>query len=43
MLNELYSLEETPLQKLHREREETESKLKNIDNQIAELEKDEKN
>mgnify|MGYP000408808993 FL=1 len=28
MLNELYSLEETPLQKLHREREETESKLK---------------
>ena len=43
MLNELYSLDETPLQKLHREREETESKLKNIDNQIAELEKDEKN
>lgn len=43
MLNELYSLDETPLQKLHREREETKSKLKNIDNQIAELEKDEKN
>lgn len=43
MLNELYSLGETPLQKLIREREETESKLKNIDNRIAEIEKDEKN
>ena len=43
MLNELYSLGETPLQKLKREREETESKLKNIDNWIAEIEKDEKN